>query len=94
MIKGDGKSFERDLEKIIYFVFLRFKANPFDLTHFIRLSIKIFNLLLRASIVSAVRIILASSAYKINLAKAAVSGMSLMYIMNSKGPNILPWAAR
>ena len=90
IIKESGKSTERDLENIIYLVFFRFKASPLALTHTNKLLIRSFNWLLIDSIVSAVIIILASSAYKINFAKQAVSGMSLIYIMNSNVPSILP----
>ena len=40
---------------------------------------------------AAVMMILASSAYRINLASAEIPGRSLMYIMNNKGPSMLPW---
>ena len=74
----------------MYFVFLRLSASPFDLTHFTKLSISRFNFLTIIWIVSPVNIMFASS-YIINFAKGAISGMTFMYIMKSKGPNMLPW---
>ena len=75
----------------MYFDPFRLSAIPFDLNHFTKLSISRFNPLTILSIVSPVNIMFASSAYKINFAKGAISGMSFMYIMKSKGTNMLPW---
>ena len=43
IIKENGKSIWHDLENIIYSVFLRLKAKPFDLTRSTRLLTSMFS---------------------------------------------------
>ena len=67
------------LQKIIYFVFFKFRARPFEPTQLAR-SVEIFlNLLEISSIVCPVINMLASPAYIINLAALDIHGRSLIY---------------
>ena len=77
--------------RISYIYFFKFNARPLTSTHSTSLLQSSFKLIFTPEKLLLDIIILASSAYRMNLAIFEIWGMSLMYIMKNNGPNMLPW---
>ena len=73
------------------FIFFKFNARPLTSTLSTSLLQSSFKLIFTPEKLLLDIIILASSAYRMNLAIFEIWGMSLMYIMKNNGPNMLPW---